>query len=88
MPKVFYTTDGGKNWTPAPEGLRVSVESTGILLDGDDPVDIAINFTDEGIITDIVATSDSEILGTESQTYTELCERLTVLGVDTPPLAE
>jgi hypothetical protein len=74
---MLITLDGGKNWIPCEEGIRVLIE--GVEIDGEDNSgELVFNFTDEGLITDVWAreNDDNDNLGTSSEMYSEIFSRL------------
>lgn len=60
-----FSLDGGVNYVYFPGNIR-------IVHDLEDEKALNINFTDEGLILDVV--EDGEIMSSFSQTYTELEE--------------
>ena len=73
--KISFSIDDGKNWISC-EGIRVKAEYPIHSNDEGDEVEaeLAVNFTHEGIITDVWINNTCE--GTSSETYIEIGDRL------------
>lgn len=74
--------DGGATYIPARSGVRVIIEGNEVLLedeDGEIEVEMHCNFTHEGLVTDIVATSgpdQGEVLYTDCSIYSDHIDTL------------
>ncbi len=77
---IRYSIDGGKTYHDAAEGVRVIIED--IEFGPDDPSELHVNFTEEGVIHDIWSSPKKEeelpvVLATQSATYAEIVDFLT-----------
>lgn len=75
-PRLYFSQDDGKTWTECPQGLRVLVEDADMPGDNDTPADLSFNFTEEGLISDVLNGRKTEVLGTDSEMYGEVIDRL------------
>lgn len=71
---LTFSVDGGITWNQAPDGVRVIHKTTDA---NDDKVEIQINPTHEGVITDIWHVNDeSGPIATEASQYDDIVARL------------
>lgn len=82
MAKLHISTDDGHTWSEH-EQLRVRVEGLTVdnpyTMSGESQVTLAVNFTGEGTILDVLDDSlavEDQVVGTSSATYDEIMERL------------
>lgn len=72
--------DGGETFLPAREGVRVIVKEQG---SEEDPVDLHLNVTHEGVVMDLWAGDD--LVGTEAALHEDIVGRLYDAGDDAAP---
>lgn len=73
MAIIKVSIDGGQNWLDAPDGARVMYEGVS-HHDEDDIVDLSLNHTHEGVITDILDASG--VRETDCQEIDDIMARL------------
>lgn len=75
MEDTLISLDDGKTWNPWPASVRFMK----IMMhpEKDDTVaELHFNITEEGLIMDVIDPSSSEVLGTSSETFDEIVDRL------------
>lgn len=75
---ILVSTDGGKTYTHAPEGVRIVYQK--VYIDGEDGCgEVHFNATHEGIITDIWVTREEPLdhnIGTDAFLIDDIVARL------------
>ena len=74
---LLVSLDEGKTWQPAEQGVRITYQD--LELDENDGR-VLLNCTHEGLVVDIM--DEDEVLGTSSETYAEIAQRLTAKGAN------